>query len=117
MRARRTRGRHCAGYRANPRNRRVARARRPPRATVGGAGTGTFEFESASGVFNEIQPGSYIFMDADDARNRNAAGDAFDTFAPALFVYTTVMSRTDNERAVVDAGHKAAAVDLVCQCH
>ena len=82
-----------------------------PCATVGGAGTGTFEFESASGVFNEIQPGSYIFMDADYARNRNAAGDAFDTFAPALFVYTTVMSRTDNERAVVDAGHKAAAVD------
>jgi 3-hydroxy-D-aspartate aldolase len=80
-------------------------------ATIGGAGTGTFEFESASGVFNEIQPGSYIFMDADYVRNRNAAGGAFDTFAPALFVYTTVMSRPGNEYAVADAGHKAAAVD------
>ena len=82
-----------------------------PCVTIGGAGTGTFELESTSGVLNEIQPGSYIFMDADYARNRNAAGDAFDTFAFALFVYTTIMSRTDDERAVVDAGHKAAAVD------
>jgi D-serine deaminase-like pyridoxal phosphate-dependent protein len=33
--------------------------------TITGAGTGTFLLESASRVFNEIQPGSYVFMDAD----------------------------------------------------
>jgi len=32
-------------------------------------GTGTFEFESASGVYPELQCGSYIFMDADYGRN------------------------------------------------
>jgi D-serine deaminase-like pyridoxal phosphate-dependent protein len=79
--------------------------------TVGGAGTGTFEFEAASGVFNELQAGSYIFMDADYARNRKADGSVNDRFEHALFVLTTVMSRPSDARAVVDAGHKSAAVD------
>lgn len=82
-----------------------------PCEVVSGAGTGTFEFEAASGVFNEIQPGSYIFMDADYARNRRADGARFDAFDHALFLLTTVMSRPAAGRAVVDAGHKAAAVD------
>ena len=79
--------------------------------TVGGAGTGTFELEAGSGVFNELQAGSYIFMDADYARNRKADGSANDQFEHALFVLTTVMSRPSDARAVVDAGHKSAAVD------
>ena len=79
--------------------------------TVGGAGTGTFAFEAASGVFNEIQAGSYIFMDADYGRNKKADGAGFDAFENALFIYTTVMSRPNDARAVVDAGHKSAAVD------
>lgn len=74
---------------------------------VGGAGTGTFELEAASGVYNEIQAGSYVFMDADYARNLRADGGAYDTFAHALFVYATVMSMTQADRAVVDAGLKA----------
>ena len=78
---------------------------------VGGAGTGTFELEAASGVYNELQAGSYIFMDADYGRNRKLDGTGFDTFEHALFVLTTVMSRPNDERAVVDAGHKSAAVD------
>lgn len=79
--------------------------------TVGGAGTGTFEFEAGSGVFNELQAGSYIFMDADYARNRKRDGAPVDRFEHALFVLTTVMSKPSNDRAVVDAGHKSAAVD------
>lgn len=78
---------------------------------VGGAGTGTFELEAASGVYNELQAGSYIFMDADYARNRKADGTAFDTFEHALFVYATVMSVAAVGKAVVDAGHKAASID------
>ena len=78
---------------------------------VGGGGTGTFEFEAASGVYNELQAGSYVFMDADYARNKRADGGAFDAFEHALFVYTTVMSAPGSGRAVVDAGHKAASVD------
>jgi D-serine deaminase-like pyridoxal phosphate-dependent protein len=79
--------------------------------TVGGAGTGTFEFEAGSGVFNELQAGSYIFMDADYARNRKRDGGANDQFEHALFILTTVMSKPDGSRAVVDAGHKSVAVD------
>jgi 3-hydroxy-D-aspartate aldolase len=78
---------------------------------VGGAGTGTFELEAASGVYNEIQPGSYCFMDADYARNRSHNGGPFQTFEHALFVFATVMSTPVPERAIVDAGHKALAND------
>jgi D-serine deaminase-like pyridoxal phosphate-dependent protein len=78
---------------------------------VGGAGTGTFELEAASGVYNELQAGSYVFMDADYARNRKADGSPFDTFEHALFVYATVMSTPVPERAVIDAGLKAFAFD------
>lgn len=79
--------------------------------TVGGAGTGTFELEAGSGVFNELQAGSYIFMDADYARNRKRDGGVNDQFEHALFILTTVMSKPVDSRAVVDAGHKSAAVD------
>lgn len=80
-------------------------------AIVGGAGTGTFEMEAASGVYNELQAGSYIFMDADYARNRAEDGSPFQTFEHALFVLTTVMSRPKANTAVVDAGHKTASID------
>ena len=79
--------------------------------TVAGAGTGTWQFEAASGVYNELQAGSYIFMDADYAANRDEAGDPFADFEHALFVHATVMSRPARERAVLDAGLKAVATD------
>ena len=78
---------------------------------VGGAGTGTFEIESVSGIYTEIQAGSYVFMDADYARNLNEAGAPVATFRHALFVLATVMSATRPGLAVLDAGHKAVAVD------
>lgn len=80
-------------------------------AIVGGAGTGTFEMEADSGVYNELQAGSYIFMDADYARNRAEGGGAFDTFEHSLFVLSTVMSQPEKNRCVVDAGHKATSID------
>ena len=76
---------------------------------ITGAGTGTFALERDSGVFNELQAGSYIFMDRDYADNQRAAGDVH--FQHALFVLTTVMSRPTAERAIVDAGLKASSVD------
>ena len=80
-------------------------------AIVGGAGTGTFEIESASGIYNEIQAGSYIFMDADYARNLDEAGTPVETFRHALFVLATVMSASQPGIAVLDAGHKAVSID------
>ena len=79
--------------------------------TVAGAGTGTWQFEAASGVYNELQAGSYIFMDVDYAKNLDASGAPFADFEHSLFVHSTVMSRPVRERAVLDAGLKAFATD------
>src|SRR4029077_5632905 len=76
---------------------------------VTGAGTASFLHERDSGVFNEIQAGSYAFMDRDYGDNRLGAGDI--RFEHALFVRTTVMSRPTPDRAVVGAGLKASSVD------
>jgi len=78
---------------------------------ITGAGTGTYRFETASGVYTELQAGSYIFMDVDYAKNLAPDGSPWDDFEHSLFVYTTVMSRPIPERAVVDAGLKAHSVD------
>ncbi len=80
-----------------------------PCETVTGAGTGTFMLEGRSRVFNEIQPGSYVFMDAD--YNRNAWEEGWPRFEQSLFVLATVMSAPASDRAVVDAGLKASSVD------
>ena len=82
-----------------------------PCTLVSGAGTGTYPFEAASGIWNELQAGSYIFMDADYLKNLKPDGTAGSEFAPSLFVYATVMSRPTKDRAILDAGLKALSVD------
>ena len=79
-----------------------------PCPIVGGAGTGTFEIEAQSGVYTELQAGSYCFMDADYARNQGGASTGF---RHALFVLATVMSASRPGIAVLDAGHKAVSID------
>jgi D-serine deaminase-like pyridoxal phosphate-dependent protein len=76
---------------------------------ITGAGTGSFLLERDSGVFDEIQAGSYIFMDRDYGDNQRGPADV--AFEHALFVRTAVLSRTQPTRAVVDAGLKASSVD------
>ena len=76
---------------------------------VTGAGSGSFMFEVESGAWDEIQPGSYVFMDVDYAKNEWAA--PLPRFEHALFVLTSVMSRPSPRLAVVDAGLKASSVD------
>jgi len=77
--------------------------------TITGAGTGTWQLERDSGVYTELQPGSYIFMDADYGRNA-LAPDAHE-FEQSLYVVAAVMSAPAPERAIVDAGLKALAFD------
>jgi len=79
-----------------------------PCPVVTGAGSGTFMLEVEAGAWDEIQPGSYAFMDADYAKNEWAA--PLPRFEHALFVLSTVMSRAP-QHAVVDAGLKASSVD------
>ena len=76
---------------------------------VTGAGTGTWMLERDSGAWNELQPGSYPFMDADYARN--APGPRDIAFEQSLFVHAAVTSIPVPERAVCDAGLKAFAFD------
>ncbi|CDZ48157.1 DSD1 family PLP-dependent enzyme [Neorhizobium galegae] len=79
---------------------------------ITGAGTGTHDLEGASGVYNEIQPGSYIFMDADYARVRSTEGNGtVGGFEHALFVLTSIMSKPASGRAICDAGLKAHSID------
>jgi D-serine deaminase-like pyridoxal phosphate-dependent protein len=75
---------------------------------VTGAGTGSLVCEAASGVFGELQAGSFMFMDADYARNER--DPAQPQFEHALFVKTQVIS-AGAEHAVCDAGHKSHAID------
>jgi D-serine deaminase-like pyridoxal phosphate-dependent protein len=75
---------------------------------VTGGGTGTVEFDVASGVYTEVQPGSYIFLDGDYGSNEWAG-----VAAPrhSLLIATTIMSATHAGRAVCDVGLKGVAVD------
>jgi D-serine deaminase-like pyridoxal phosphate-dependent protein len=75
---------------------------------VTGAGTGTMVCEAASGVFGELQPGSFLFMDADYAANERDPAQPH--FEHALFLKTQVISSL-RDHAVCDAGHKAHAID------
>lgn len=75
---------------------------------VTGAGSGTFGLEASSGVFGELQAGSYLFMDADYARNDPDPSQP--SFEHALFIKSQVMS-VSAAHVVVDAGHKSHAID------
>ena len=81
-----------------------------PCERVTGAGTGSYLFEATSGVYHELQAGSYIFMDADYAKN-DWTESGIPRFEHSLFVWTTVMSRTRPDIAIVDAGLKASSID------
>jgi D-serine deaminase-like pyridoxal phosphate-dependent protein len=111
-----------------------------PCATVSGGGSGTFAADAAAGVLTELQPGSYIFNDADYARNGAEGGgdgeggpDGADgplcfeaPFEPSLYLLTQVMSAraatasagagdaaatAGREWVVADSGLKAQSVD------
>ena len=80
---------------------------------VGGGGTGSYYFESTSGVYNELQCGSYAFMDADYGRILDKDGNRIDRgeWENAFFILTTVMSHAKADKAIVDAGLKVQSVD------
>ena len=75
---------------------------------VTGAGTGSFALEAASGIYGELQSGSFLFMDADYAQNERDPVQPH--FEHALFVKTQVIS-SHASHAVCDAGHKSHAID------
>lgn len=80
---------------------------------VSGGGTGSYYFESNSGVYNELQCGSYAFMDADYGRILDQNGKRIDQgeWENAFFILTSVMSHAKADKAIVDAGLKAQSMD------
>ena len=88
--------------------RKLIEAEGVPVDLVTGAGTGSMVCEAASGVYGELQAGSFLFMDADYAQNER--DPAQPQFEHALFVKTQVISSRE-DHAVCDAGHKSHAID------
>ena len=80
-------------------------------AIIGGAGTGSYKFEGNSGVFNELQCGSYAFMDAAYGRVQDAGKQPISQFENALFILTSIMSHAKSDKAICDAGLKVLSVD------
>lgn len=80
-----------------------------PRLVTGG-GTGTHRIDLALGIFNELQCGSYIFMDSE-----YLACDLADAPAPpfeiSLGVDSRVVSANRPGQVTIDAGYKALATD------
>ncbi len=77
--------------------------------TVGG--TGTYNIDTEVPEVTEIQPGSFIFMDAHYSSIGGSGSDRFSDFENALSVYTTVISHPSKGRAITDAGNKALSTD------
>ncbi|MCB1757193.1 MAG: DSD1 family PLP-dependent enzyme [Gammaproteobacteria bacterium] len=78
---------------------------------VGGGGTGSYYFEGESGVYNELQCGSYAFMDADYQTIHDENDKPISEFKNSLFILSSVMSHAKADKAICDAGLKAQSVD------
>lgn len=74
-----------------------------PVKEISGVSTGTLEFHIKDTVYTELQPGSYLFMDA----AYRAVGVGFEH---SLFVLASVVSRAGSG-VVTDAGLKSVSVD------
>ncbi|KAF6249855.1 hypothetical protein COO60DRAFT_926754 [Scenedesmus sp. NREL 46B-D3] len=78
---------------------------------VTGGGSGTYRLEAGSGVFTEVQPGSFAFGDADYAKNEQLGGQQGE-WQQSLWVMAQVMSVSAARAcAIVDAGLKAVSLD------
>ncbi len=80
---------------------------------VGGAGTGTYYFEGNSGIYNELQCGSYAFMDRDYGLDLDREGKQLDRgeWEHALFILTMITSHKKPDVAICDAGLKVQSMD------
>ena len=87
----------------------VLRARGHACRLITGGGTGTVAADAATGVLNELQCGSYVFM---DNQYVDALGEDDDgAFGPSLFVQSRIISANAPAWVTVDAGLKAFATD------
>jgi 3-hydroxy-D-aspartate aldolase len=81
-----------------------------PPAIISGGGTGTHQIDVELGVLNELQTGSYIFMD----RQYNACditGEGTPGYDTSLLIDARVVSANTPGLGTIDAGFKAMATD------
>jgi 3-hydroxy-D-aspartate aldolase len=79
---------------------------------ITGVGTGCFDLEVSENIYDEIQVGSYAFMDAhySSLKHDNKINNT-NNFENSLFILSSVMSKALDKHAVVDAGLKSISVD------
>jgi D-serine deaminase-like pyridoxal phosphate-dependent protein len=73
-------------------------------AVISGGGSGTWDLAAETGVWTDIQAGSYVLMDAE-------YGSIGLSFEPALYCAATVISRRSPESGVLNAGLKELTVE------
>lgn len=77
-----------------------------------GGSTGTYNIDSEIDGIDELQAGSFMFMDVDYNRIGGKDGSAhYQDFRNALSVMTTVVSKPQDDFAIVDGGFKAFSTD------
>ncbi|MDP3493654.1 MAG: DSD1 family PLP-dependent enzyme [Hyphomonadaceae bacterium] len=83
----------------------------PPEVITGG-GTGTHRIDAELGVFNELQVGSYVFMDRQyNECDLTGAGVETQPYETSLQIDARVVSANTPGLATLDAGFKAMATD------
>ena len=79
--------------------------------TFSGGGTGTYDIEPSQNLINELQAGSYAFMDIEYRDIGGRQSEFFDDFSVSLFVLATAISQPQSRLITVDAGFKSLASD------
>jgi len=82
-----------------------------PVEVLTGGGTGSLMIDLEFSGLNELQPGSYVFMDSTYRRIGWDDKAARSPFTNSLSVLAGVVSRPLSDRAVLDVGWKAASSD------
>ncbi|MBL6690711.1 MAG: DSD1 family PLP-dependent enzyme [Pseudomonadales bacterium] len=78
---------------------------------VSGGGTGTYNMEAELGLINELQAGSYAFMDIEYRDIGGRDSGVFSDFEVSLFVLVTAISQPQSRLITVDGGFKSFASD------
>jgi 3-hydroxy-D-aspartate aldolase len=76
-----------------------------------GGGTGTWNWDLDSNILNEVQAGSYLFMDSHYGSIGGKQGELYEDFQASLFVLSTIVSFPEDKKFIIDAGHKSLSSD------